>query len=77
MTIDELKNAFATGCAVLHKKNVATVCSGAGEGIVYARVSAIIYRKTKSGETLIQAELSDRKWESITIASPKDIEFAH
>lgn len=39
-------------------------------GIIYKRVSGIIYRKSAKGGIQIQAELEDRCAHSITIADP-------
>lgn len=39
-------------------------------GIIYKRVSGIIYRKSEKGGIKIQAELEDRCTHSITIADP-------
>lgn len=42
-------------------------------GINYAYISAIIYRRGGSGEIIISAELTDKNERSVTIASIKDV----
>lgn len=39
-------------------------------GIVYSRVSAVIYRRNGSGGIRLQAELLDKNANSVTIAAP-------
>ena len=63
MTIDELKTAFATEESVVHFGNV------------YKCVSAIIWRKDKTGRRVVQAELQDMKVNSVTIVNPDKVHF--
>ena len=42
-------------------------------GIEYKRISAIIYRYNDKGKFLISAELEDKKAQSVTIVSTKDV----
>ena len=61
MTNEDLRAALLSGEPVTHKE------------IVYKCVSAIIYRKSDSGGVRIQAELTDRNNNSVTIAAPDRI----
>ena len=63
MTIDELKTAFATEEPVVHFGNV------------YKCVSAIIWRKDKTGRRVVQAELQDMKVNSVTIVNPDKVHY--
>lgn len=63
MTNEEVKAAFKSGCPVTLN------------GIQYQRVSALIYRKNRTGAGMIvQAELLDKNCKGVVIASPKQIE---
>ncbi len=63
MTRDELKAAFLEQCPVM--------C----DGIIYQRVSALIYRKIPGvSKFIVQGELLDRSGHSVTIAGPRQIE---
>lgn len=61
MELAELKEAFRSGAPV--------VC----EGITYGCISALIYRRA-GGQSIVQAELSDRNGNSVTIAPPNRVE---
>lgn len=63
MTNEELKKVMMSGEPVEHR------------GIVYAHVSAIIYRKSESG-MFVQAELMDRNKNCVVLARPVEVERA-
>ena len=61
MTNQELKNALLDETPVKHN------------GISYARISGITYRKGKTGIEIF-AELMDKSGRSVTIVNGKDVE---
>lgn len=63
MNYEELKTAFAIEKPVTY------------DGVVYKCVSAIIWRKDKTGKRVVRAELQDQKVNSVTIATPDRIEY--
>jgi len=61
MSNEELKDALFRGCPVKYN------------GIVYLRVSAIIYRNC-AGKLLLSAELLDRNQNSVTVVPPQKVQ---
>jgi len=61
MTNDQLKEALFS------EKQVE--CNG----ILYKRISALIYRKNEKGGLRVQVELEDMKAHSVTIAEPSRV----
>lgn len=66
MTIPELKSAFNSSSPVR--------CTYHGKKTNYDRISALIWRKTDSGN-VVEAELTDGKSRSVSIALPEQIEL--
>ena len=62
MTNDEAKKAW------LNKTPIHS------SGIDYTKISALIYRLTENGEMTLSVELLEKCGNSVTIASPKNIE---
>lgn len=58
MTIEEAKISYYAELPVLY------------EGIEYARISALIYRKPQGEAPFVQLELCDKCGRSVTIAAP-------
>lgn len=61
MTSEELKSAFVAGTPVEHN------------GIIYKRISALIYRANEKNELRVQVELEDKNTNSITIAESNQV----
>ena len=62
MTNEEAKQAFFAGAPVIWKE------------IVYARISAIIYRLDRNGHLIVSAELQDKRANSVTVVRVQDIQ---
>ena len=62
MTNEEAKQAFFSCVPVKWK------------GIVYARITAIIYRLDREGQLLVSAELQDKCGHSVTVARAKELQ---
>lgn len=63
MTNDELKEALVSGRPVIH-----------GD-IEYKCISAVIYRRRPSGQIYLEAELRDRRANSVSICDPAKVKF--
>ena len=63
MTNEEIKKAWIDK-APIHSN-----------GTDYTKISALIYRLTENGEMYLTVELLDRCGNSVTIASPKNVEL--
>lgn len=63
MNQQELKETFRSGAPVDY------------EDVEYACISALIYRKS-GNKVILQAELSDKNTNSVTIARPDRVELA-
>ena len=62
MSNEEAKQAFFAGAPVIWKE------------IVYARISAIIYRLDRYGHLIVSAELQDKCGHSLTIARVQELQ---
>lgn len=71
MTTAEAKEAFFDGCPVLHSS-----ISHRWTKFLYAKISALVYRKDKDGGVTLRLELLDRCGHSVTIVTPEKVERA-